>query len=125
MKCLVLNKTKINTKSVCILIQDEKISNLLTLGTFTPQADIKPKQHRQYPQASALGKACATRHTILCSPVDIQEVQFTKAAPLKIIDDMFETMDLGRSTILFSLDLSVTFDAIENDKPFRPAEHTL
>ena len=41
-----------------------------------------------------------------------------ETAILKIVNDMFEAVDLGHTTILITLDLSTVFD----NRPFHPVE---
>ena len=84
---------------------------------------MKSKHHQQGARATVLGKAGATRRIILqpisshhpsaCLQSAYRKLHSTGTVLLKIISEMFDAVNLGRTTILIALNLSAAFNTID------------
>ena len=79
------------------------------------QINIKPKHHQQGVRASVLSKTDAIQRIILL-PLQsaYRKLHSIETTLLKIINDMFEEVDLGHTIILIVPDLSIVFDTIDH-----------
>ena len=95
------------------LLNVRLISNLNTIGKISERLALA----RLFPHISISPSFCPLQSAYL-------KFHSTETAPLKLTNDIMETIDSGKITILTALDMSAAFDTLDHATLLHRLEHT-